>query len=46
VEVRGVIKEHHVQFVHIAPRVSSVSGGIRFRNTHNARRAIDPLLSM
>ena len=46
VEVRGVIKEHHVRFVHIDPRVSSVSGGLRLQNTHDARRAIDPLPPM
>jgi hypothetical protein len=45
-EVSGVIKEHHVRFVHIDPRVSSVSGGFRLQNTQDARRAIDPLLSM
>jgi hypothetical protein len=32
--------------VHIDPRVSSVSGGLRLQNTQDARRAIDPLLSM
>jgi len=42
----GVIKEHHVRFVHIAPWVSSVSGGLRLQNTHDARRAIDPLPPM
>jgi hypothetical protein len=36
VEVRGVIKEHHVRFVHIDPRVSSVSGGLRLQNTAGA----------
>ena len=46
VEVSGVIKEHHVRFVNIYPWVSSVSGGLRLQNTQNARRAIDPLLSM
>jgi hypothetical protein len=46
VEVSGVIKEHHVRFVYIDPWVSSVSGGLRLQNTQNARRAVDPLLSM
>jgi RecA-family ATPase len=46
VEVSGVIKEHHVRFVNIDPWVSSVSGGLRLQNTQDARRAIDPLLSM
>jgi hypothetical protein len=41
-----VIKEHHVRFVYIDPWVSSVSGGLRLQNTQDARRAIDPLLSM
>jgi hypothetical protein len=46
VEVRGVIKEHHVRFVYVAPWVRSVSGGLRLQNTHDARRATDPLLSL
>ena len=46
VEVSGVIKEHHVRFVYIDPWASSVSGGLRLQNTQNARRAIDPLLSI
>jgi hypothetical protein len=41
-----VIKEHHVRFVHIDPRVSSVSGGLRLQNTQDTRRATDPLLSL
>ena len=46
VEVRGVIKEHHVRFVYIDPWVSPVSDQLRLQNTQDARRAIDPLLSM
>ena len=41
-----MLKEHHVRFVHIDPRVSSVSGGLRLQNTQDTRRATDPLLSM
>ena len=41
-----MIKEHHVRFVYIDPRVSSVSRGLRLQNTQDARRAIDPLLPM
>jgi hypothetical protein len=46
VEVSGVIKEHHVRFVYIDPWVSPVSDQLRLQNTQDARRAIDPLLSM
>jgi hypothetical protein len=46
VEVRGVIKEHHVRFVYIDPWVSPVFDQLRLQNTQDARRAIDPLLSM
>jgi hypothetical protein len=45
-EVSGVIKEPYVRFVYIDPWVSSMSGGLRLQNTQDARRAIDPLLSM
>ena len=46
VEISGVIKKHMCGFVYIDPWVSSVSGGLRFQNTQDARRAIDALLSM
>jgi RecA-family ATPase len=45
-EVEVAIKEHHVWLVYIDPWVSSVSGGLRLQNTQDARRAIDPLVSM
>jgi hypothetical protein len=45
-EVEAVIQEYGVKLVYIDPWVSSVSGGLRLRDTQDARRAIDPLLSM
>ena len=42
-EVSAVIEEHNVRLVYIDPWVSSVSGGLRLRDTQDARRAIDPL---
>ena len=45
-EVEAVIKEYGIRLVYIDPWVSSVSGGLRLWDTLDARRAIDPLLSM
>jgi hypothetical protein len=45
-EVEAVINEYGVRLVYIDPWVSSVSGGLRLRDTQEARRAIDPLVSM
>lgn len=45
-EVRQVIEEHQVRLVYIDPWVSSVSSGLKLQNTQDARRAIDPLLSL
>jgi hypothetical protein len=45
-EVASVINEHQVRLIYIDPWVSSVSGGLRLRDTQEARRAIDPLLQL
>jgi hypothetical protein len=45
-EVEEVIREHNIRLVYIDPWVSSVSGGLRLRDTQDARRAIDPLVEM
>jgi hypothetical protein len=45
-EVEAVVTEYAVRLVYIDPWVSSVSGGLRLQNTQDARRAIDPLVTL
>jgi hypothetical protein len=45
-EVSSVIHDHRVRLVYIDPWVSSVSGGLRLRDTQEARRAVDPLVTL
>jgi hypothetical protein len=45
-EVEAVIAEYGVRLVYIDPWVRPVSGGLRLRDTQEARRAIDPLVSL
>ena len=42
-EVAEVVREHNIRLVYIDPWVSSVSKGLRLRDTQDAREAIDPL---
>jgi hypothetical protein len=46
VEVRGVIKEHHVRFVYIDPLGQPGVRRTQVAEHPRTRRAIDPLLSM
>jgi hypothetical protein len=45
-EVAEVIRRYDIRLVYIDPWVSSVSGGLRLRDTQDARRAIDPLTAL
>ena len=42
-DVAEVIRTHSIRLVYIDPWVSSVSGGLKLRDTQEARLAIDPL---
>jgi hypothetical protein len=46
VEVEHVVRQYRIKLIYIDPWVSSVSGGLRLKDTQDARRAIDPLLSL